>query len=172
MTNEFLPPEQWYAQLPTLYAAASALITDAEDRVLLVKPNYRDYWNLPGGFVDRNEPPHVACAREIREELGLDLHVGELLVIDWVPELDPRPRPLTGWMFDGGTLTPEQIAAIRIQEDELDEYAFVTLDRAAELLPSTVAPRVPAAVRARALGRAVYLPRPDPTGPRPDQTGH
>ncbi|MGW9212001.1 NUDIX domain-containing protein [Embleya sp. NPDC055664] len=159
MTRDFLPPEQWYEQLPSLYAAASALITDADDRVLVVKPNYRDYWNLPGGFVDRNESPHDACARELREELGLDVAVGELLVIDWVPELEPRPRPLTGWMFDGGTFTPDRIAAIRIQEDELDDHAFVTVERAAELLPSTVAPRVPAALRARAQGRTVYLPR-------------
>ncbi|WP_331766787.1 NUDIX hydrolase [Embleya sp. NBC_00896] len=159
MSHEFLPPAQWYAQLPATYAAACALITDGAGRVLVVKPNYRDYWNLPGGFVDRNEPPHEACARELREEIGLDLEVGELLVIDWVPEMEPRPRPLIGWMFDAGTFTPDVIATIRIQEDELDDYAFVTVERAGELLPSTVAPRVPAALEARRLGRTIYLPK-------------
>ncbi|MGC0419815.1 NUDIX domain-containing protein [Embleya sp. AB8] len=159
MTHEFLPQEQWYAQLPAMYGSASALITDVDDLVLLVKPNYRDHWNLPGGVIDRNEAPHDACAREILEEIGLELPVGELLVIDWVPEVDPRPRPFVSWMFDAGTLSTEQVAAIRIQVEELDDHAFVTLDRALELLPSMVAPRVPAALRARALGRPIYLPK-------------
>ncbi len=38
----------WYARLPTMFGAAAALFTDAAGRVLLVKPNYRDHWSLPG----------------------------------------------------------------------------------------------------------------------------
>src|SRR4051794_14493126 len=130
VTSEMLPPEEWYARLPTVYAAACALITDEAGRVLLVKPNYRPYWNIPGGYIDANEAPHVACARELHEELGLAVELGALLLVDWVPAQEPRPRPITGWLFDGGTFSPERVAEIRIQEDELDDYAFVTPDRA------------------------------------------
>ncbi|WP_439681831.1 NUDIX domain-containing protein [Embleya sp. MST-111070] len=159
MTREFLPPEQWYGQLPMLYAAACALITDTQGRVLLVKPNYRDHWNIPGGFVDHDEPPHEACARELTEELGLQLTVGNLLVIDWAKSQGDRPRPITSWFFDAGTLTADQIAAIRLQTEELDEYAFVTPEQAATLLPGNVAPRIPAALDARRQRHTIYLPR-------------
>jgi hypothetical protein len=45
----------WFAQLPTMFAAAAALFTDEDDRVLLVKPNYRDHWSLAGGILEHGE---------------------------------------------------------------------------------------------------------------------
>ena len=44
----FLEPGAWFASLPTVYVAAGALITDPGGQVLLVKPNYRDHWAMPG----------------------------------------------------------------------------------------------------------------------------
>jgi 8-oxo-dGTP pyrophosphatase MutT (NUDIX family) len=66
----------WYARLPTMFAAAAALFTSADGRVLLVKPNYRDHWSLPGGILEHGEPPHEGCRREVKEELGLDITPG------------------------------------------------------------------------------------------------
>ena len=56
--QEFSPAEQaaWFAQLPTMFAAAAALFTGSDGRVLLVKPNYRDHWSLPGGWPPRCAP--------------------------------------------------------------------------------------------------------------------
>ena len=53
----FTAAATWYASLPVLYAAAAALITDTAGQVLLVKPNYRDHWTLPGGICEHAEPP-------------------------------------------------------------------------------------------------------------------
>src|SRR5580704_411891 len=73
----------WFASLPTMFAAAAALFTDPSGRVLLVKPNYRDHWSLPGGMLEHGEPPHVGCRREVAEELGIDIVPGPLLVLGW-----------------------------------------------------------------------------------------
>ncbi|HZR49533.1 MAG TPA: NUDIX hydrolase [Streptosporangiaceae bacterium] len=80
----FTDAETFYAQLPTLYGAAAALFTDPAGRVLLVKPNYRDHWSLPGGILEHAEPPHDGCAREVAEEIGLVIEPETLLTVDWV----------------------------------------------------------------------------------------
>ena len=94
----------WYARLPTMFGAAGALFTNPGGRILLVKPNYRDHWSLPGGILEHGEPPHVGCRREVKEELGLDIDPGPLLVIGWAPPYGDRPRPVVHFVFDGGEL--------------------------------------------------------------------
>jgi mutator protein MutT len=61
---------------------AGAVVRDAEQRLLLVKrgqPPAQGTWTLPGGRVEPGETPAQAAAREVREETGLDVSVGELL---------------------------------------------------------------------------------------------
>lgn len=162
----YVEPEQWYARLATQYTAAGALITNPESRVLLVKPNYRDHWVLPGGMVDDSETPEQACARELKEELGLDLPIGRLLVIDWAPAYAKRPRPIAYFLFDAGILIDP--SRIQLQESELDDWAFIPLLQAtAQLAPNTAA-RLPAAVTARSAASTIYLPQSArPTGTHP-----
>ena len=152
----------WYATLPTMFGAAAAIFTDPAGRVLLVKPNYRDHWSLPGGIIDEGEPPHECCRREVAEEIGLQITPGPLLVIDWVPPDGIRPRPLVHFIFDGGEL--DAGAPIRLQESELDDYRFVEPGQVDEYLPPFLAARVAAALRSRVTGGAVYLPQAEPGG--------
>ena len=153
----FTDASEWYAGLPTMFGSAAALITDPGGRVLLVKPNYRDHWNLPGGIIEHGEPPHEACAREVAEELGITLTPGPLLVVDWAPPAGERPRSAVSFIFDGGIL--EDPGVIRLQASELDEYRLVSPgDEAAGYLPPFLLDRMRAAAAARGNGHAVYLP--------------
>jgi 8-oxo-dGTP diphosphatase len=152
----WIEPEAWYAQLPSFYAVTGALITEAgTGRVLLVKPHYNDRWAFPGGYVEADEYPHDGCAREVREELGLDLRPGALLVVDWAPPAGRRPRPLFSLTFDCGELLPD--VPIRLAVDELSEWAFLDEHEATARLPHNVAPRVMAALQARRDRTTAYL---------------
>jgi len=155
----WLATEAWYAGLPTMFGSAAALFTDPAGRVLLVKPNYREHWSLPGGILEHGEPPHAGCRREVAEEVGLDIAPGRLLAIDWTPPEGVLPRAMVAFIFDGGVL-PEH-APIRLQEDELDGYRFVEPGELAGYLPAFLATRVSAALAARATGAAVYVPQLD-----------
>jgi 8-oxo-dGTP diphosphatase len=152
----FTDTQAWYAGLATMYGAAAALITDPSGRVLLVKPNYRDHWSLPGGVLEDGEPPHCGCAREVAEEVGLQITVGPLLVVDWAAPNHERPRPAVFFVFDGGEVVPD--ADIRLQEEELDDYRFTAPGEFGAYLPSFLEARYSAALHARAAGGAVYLP--------------
>ncbi|MFI6783346.1 NUDIX domain-containing protein [Micromonospora sp. NPDC050276] len=148
-------PATWYANLASFYAAAAAFITDPDGNVLLVKPTYREYWTFPGGYVDEGEYPHDACAREIREELGVNVGVGQLLVIDWAPPAGPRPRPIISFTFDCGYVA--SLDGFALQGRELEDIAFFSRPEAEQLLPGNVATRVDAATRARGQEAPVYL---------------
>src|SRR4051794_34297997 len=62
--------------MATPRVAAGALIRDVEGRILLVKPTYKDGWDIPGGYVEPGESPADACNREIAEEIGLHRKAG------------------------------------------------------------------------------------------------
>ena len=56
--------------------SAHAVITDSEDRVLLLKSVYGDLtWHLPGGAIDPGETIQDCGERECWEELGHKINV-------------------------------------------------------------------------------------------------
>ncbi|MFJ9344076.1 NUDIX domain-containing protein [Streptomyces sp. NPDC101733] len=137
--------------------AAGVLLFDDRDRVLLVDPTYKPGWEFPGGVVEAGEAPARGGVREVAEELGLELErLPELLVVDW----EPPCRPAYGGMrllFDGGRLTAEQTARLRLPGPELRAWRFVTEEEAAGLLPPQRRERLRWALRARERGRPLYL---------------
>jgi 8-oxo-dGTP pyrophosphatase MutT (NUDIX family) len=147
---------QWYAGLPTMTGAAAALITDPSGSPLLVKPNYRDSWSLPGGILEHGETPHDGCAREVAEELGLTVAPGPLLAVAWLPPEGNRLRAFVFFMFDGGEVAAD--VEIKLQDEELEGYAFVAPGELSAYLPPFIEARVRGALDARAAGTTAYLP--------------
>ncbi|WP_344447196.1 NUDIX hydrolase, partial [Kitasatospora nipponensis] len=117
--------------------ASAVLLFDEQDRVLLVDPVYKPAWEFPGGVVERGEAPTSGAVREAAEELGLRLEPEalRLLAVDWEPRTGPRRGGLR-LVYDGGRLTADQRAGLRLPPDELRAWRFVTLAEAAGLLPA------------------------------------
>jgi len=139
----------------TILSAAGALIRDGRGRILLLEPTYKDHWEIPGGIIEVGETPSQGCARELTEELGLVREPGALLVVDWAPHPTQGDRVL--FVFDGGVLTPGEIAAIRLQAEELKSYVFLPPDEAFDQLIPRLERRMRAAVLAQEQQRTVYL---------------
>jgi 8-oxo-dGTP diphosphatase len=144
------------ATLPRKRMGAAVLFRDPASRVLLVEPTYKDYWEIPGGCVEADESPYDAAVRELKEELGISVALGRLLVVDWVP---PRPGRTEGVMvaFDGGVLDPAREPEIHLPGEELRSWAWNTPEEADSRLSELLARRVRAARRALDEGVTMYL---------------
>ncbi|MEV6494876.1 NUDIX hydrolase [Actinoplanes sp. NPDC051633] len=147
-------PEAWKEHLaegnarqPRKRVSADVIIRDSRQRILLVDPKYKPDWDTPGGMVEANEPPDRAVQRELKEELGLEIRVGRLLVVDWVSPHDPWDD-LLAFVFEGGQLSDEEVRNIAPQDDELSTTEFCTPSQAQERLRPYVWHRVAAALDA------------------------
>ena len=122
--------------LPGKVSGAGVLCTNTEGKVLIVVPTYKPEWEIPGGTVESNESPKQACIREVREELGIEIPIGQLLRLNYREETEHAGELLL-FLFDGGELSAEQIASIKLPPDELSNFHFLTTDEIREkTLPS------------------------------------
>jgi ADP-ribose pyrophosphatase YjhB (NUDIX family) len=106
------------AGLPTKRVIAQGRMRDENDRILLCRLTYKSEWDLPGGVVEVGEAPAAGLAREIREELGITVEVGDLLTVNWLPAW-------RGWddacifLFDLGQVDASFTDEMRLQPTEI-----------------------------------------------------
>lgn len=145
-TRDVLDYAAYIASLPRVLASAATLFRDTGGRVLLVEPNYREGWTLPGGTIesDQGETPRQGARRETAEEIGLDRAPGRLLVVDWASGT-MRP-PVVAYLYDGGVLGADDLAAIRLQESELLSWRLAPREELSDSLSDSLGRRVRAAL--------------------------
>ncbi|MFE7159469.1 NUDIX domain-containing protein [Streptomyces sp. NPDC057636] len=98
----------------------------------------------------------LAAARaEVEEELGFTPPLGRLLAVDWAPSTAEGDKVL--YVFDGGQLTAESLAAVTLQADELKDLAFLSPDEINGRTIPRLARRILAAVEARSKATPIYL---------------
>jgi len=114
---------------------ASVIIRDS--RVLLVAHRKNDhvYWLLPGGGVAYGETLPAALERELREELGADIEVGD--AVFFCDSIEPRKKRHILHIFFSCALKDGELRLG--SEKRLYDYRFFTAD---ELEGLTVFPRV------------------------------
>ncbi len=140
--------------VPRIPASAGALIFDAARRLLILKPNYKRGWTIPGGQLEANgESPWEACQRETWEECGLRVERSRLVCVDFRRLRPNRPGGVR-FLFDCGTFTDDALGTITLSDGEIDEYRLAELDEAVKLLSGPVRRRVAAAAGRK---RCIYL---------------
>jgi ADP-ribose pyrophosphatase YjhB (NUDIX family) len=124
--------------------AAVALVSDGQGRLLYVRRNHEPAmykWSWPSGFVDAGERVEDAAAREVLEETGLVVQIGELLGVwsqtgEQVVVIAYRARAVGGSLRPG----PEALAAAWVALEPADRRPAPVFSHDAEILSSFLAP--------------------------------
>jgi len=67
------------------------VVVEMSDGIVLIERGHEPFGTaLPGGFVDEGELVEVAAIREMKEEIGIDVVLTELLYVYSDPRRDPR----------------------------------------------------------------------------------
>lgn len=141
--------------------AAGVLFTHPGNlSVLLVKPFYKPYWDLPGGKVEDGEFEAQAARREVAEELGLNIPHrldAHLLVADWLHATETRPAGMR-WVFDGGPLRmPLRELTLQASEIEQAEWHMWKQAQAATAEAPMLQRRIRAAMEAAQWGTTALM---------------
>ena len=148
---DLLPFDEYVRSLNRKRMSAGVLFRDDADRVLLVEPSYKPLWEMPGGTVDEGEAPWTTARREVLEEIGLDRPLGRPLVIDYVADDGRMPEGIA-FVFDGGSISEQEVAALVLTDPEILQARLFPLDEARLNLKPTLARRLAVALDAARAG--------------------
>lgn len=123
--------KQWQASLPKKTIAVKVVLKSDKGNILLVKPDYKDTWQLPGGGVEEYEDPKVAAIREAEEETGIKIDIGDLRLVD---SIFKAKQDYLFLLFECTKLYTED-ADYGVEDEEIEEYKFVHPTEVASLLP-------------------------------------
>ncbi len=107
---------------------AQKAIIEKEGKVLLVRFPKDEVFEIPGGRLNKNEQPRDGLAREIKEELGIDVTLGEpcyVAVVKFVFDNNDRYvvcfRALLKDASEVFTLDPNEVCEIKwIGKEEVE----------------------------------------------------
>lgn len=92
---------------------------------------FKDGWEFPGGKIEEGETPQEALVREIKEELDVDIEVGELLdVVEYdYPQFHLSMDCFICKIKSGELVLKEHEAAKWLTKDTLDSVEWLPADQ-------------------------------------------
>jgi ADP-ribose pyrophosphatase YjhB (NUDIX family) len=154
----WVPPEEFFKTVPKKWSGAATLFFNSENKILLVKPNYKDKWLPVGGLIESGESPTEAAKREAKEEINIDPTNLKLLCVEYHQSEDAIGDRFQ-FLFDGGILNEQEIASIKLPPDEIAEFGFFTLEESVKMLAESNKERIETGIKARELGTILYAER-------------
>jgi ADP-ribose pyrophosphatase YjhB (NUDIX family) len=123
----------WWLFRPRMRAAVVAVWH--ANQLLFVKPSYRPHMTLPGGFVREGEHARDAAAREIAEELGIELAPESLRLVGET-EIRSESRVCVETVFE---VHLERKPPISVDCREITAARFLAISDARRLIISPIA---------------------------------
>lgn len=151
-----LSDEEYAKSLPKKQVGTAVLFFNQSGELLVVKPNYKDSWLVPGGSAEQNESPLACALRETQEEIGLAYTTFPMVGLYYAPEKGPFSDSLK-FIFNGGILSDEQIESIQLEEKELEGWAFMPISIALPLLSASLQKCLPQSLAALETGAFAYI---------------
>ena len=148
--------EEYAKMLPKKQTGTAVLFFNTKGELLIVKPDYKDGWLVPGGATDDNESPLRCAIREVKEEIGLDIRELQLVGIYYGHKKGIYTDSLK-FIFSGGVLTEDQILQIKLQTEELEAFEFVSPEKALPLMSQSLQKSIPACLIAINEKTVAYL---------------
>lgn len=111
-----------------------AAIIINEDKVFATQRGYgefKDGWEFPGGKIEDGETPQEALVREIKEELDVEIEVGELLdIVEYdYPKFHLLMDCFVCKIKSGELVLKEHEAAKWLTKDTLDSVEWLPADQ-------------------------------------------
>lgn len=79
--------------LKKTFITVDLIISRPDGSIVLVKRSFepfKDYWALPGGFLEYGHTVEETAIREAKEETGLEIHIEKVVGVYSHPKRDPR----------------------------------------------------------------------------------
>ena len=151
-------PDQQAPAFINARAAAGVLFTNEQGEILMVTPSYKPYLDIPGGYVEPGESPSQAAVREVKEELGIDVELGQLLVVDWWTEGIEQPEGAKIlFIFDVGSVSQRTVDQMLVDGVEIVDAKFYSLSDLEHLTVPRLSGRLRNAVAAKNSRLTRYL---------------
>ncbi len=148
--------EEYLKMLPKKQVGTAVILLNSKEELLIVKPDYKECWLVPGGTTNEKESPLKCALRETKEEIGLD--VSEIRLVGVYHHTKEGPyADFLKFIFYGGILDENQISQIKLQTEELEEYIFKSLEEALPLLSPSLQKSIPACLKAIRENSFAYL---------------
>jgi len=136
--------------------SSRGIFINGENKILLVKPLVGKNWLVPGGRVESKESPVSGCKREIMEEIGLEWKVFDFCAVDYNRN-DDDDKDTVCFVFYCGIIESDLESKIILQDGEINDYGFFSIEETESLMSSRGYNRLKNAFEAKLNGGVVYL---------------